>query len=99
MNKRESSVRDTLPAWCAALAATAVIAGGSPAASAQEANDSEELAAQATDPTAALMSFQLNDWYTPSFHGIGGSANQVVFRTALPFELAGTHHIFRLTAP
>ncbi len=59
----------------------------------------EALAAQATDPTAALMSFQLNDWYTPSFHGIGSSANQVVFRTALPFELAGTRHIFRLTAP
>ena len=99
MNKRESIVRDTLPAWCVALAVTAMIAGGSPVARAQEANDSEELAAQATDPTAALMSFQLNDWYTPSFHGIGGSANQVVFRTALPFELAGTHHIFRLTAP
>ena len=99
MNKRESTVRDTLPAWCVALAATAMIAGGSPVARAQGASDSEELAAQATDPTAALMSFQLNDWYTPSFHGIGGSANQVVFRTALPFELAGTHHIFRLTAP
>ena len=61
MNKRESTVRDTLPAWCVALAATAMIAGGSPVARAQGASDSEELAAQATDPTAALMSFQLND--------------------------------------
>jgi hypothetical protein len=88
-----------LPSWSAVLAVVAMAANGISTARAQESVSTEALAAQATDPTAALMSFQLNDWYTPSFHGIGGSANQVVFRTALPFELAGTHHIFRLTAP
>ena len=66
---------------------------------AQEAISSDELAAQATDPTAALMSFQLYDWYTPSIHDADGSANQVVFRSAIPFELGRTRHIFRLTAP
>jgi hypothetical protein len=35
----------------------------------------DELAAQATDPTASLMSFQPNDWYTGDFHGIDDSLN------------------------
>jgi hypothetical protein len=77
----------------------AMTAVGQSTAHAEEPLSTEALAAQATDPTASLMSFQLNNWYTPSFRDIDGSSNQVVFRTALPFELAGTHHIFRLTAP
>jgi hypothetical protein len=99
MTEQSSFVRRSLQSWCAALAAVATAAGGGPMARAEEPLSTEALAAQATDPTASLMSFQLNNWYTPSFHDIGGSSNQVVFRTALPFELAGTHHIFRLTAP
>jgi hypothetical protein len=67
------------------------------AAQAQESND--ELAAKATDPTASLMSFQLSDWYTVRFRGLDGSANQVVFRAAIPFSLGGTNHIFRVTQP
>ena len=73
------TVRDIAAAALASLLAL-------PAA-AQSTDD--ELSAQATDPTASLMSFQLNDWYTASFHGTGGSANQVVFRTAIPFALGG----------
>lgn len=59
----------------------------------------DELAAQATDPTAALMSLQFNDWYTASFYDQDGSANQVVFRPVIPFRLLGTQHIFRATLP
>lgn len=70
-----------------------LIAAGS--AVAQPSDD--ELAAKATDPTASLMSFQLNDWYTARLHGSDGSANQVVVRAAIPFSLAGTNHIFRVT--
>jgi len=66
---------------------------------AQEASSSDALAAQASDPTAALMSFQLYDWYTPSLHDADGSANQIVFRSAIPFKLGSTQHIFRLSAP
>ena len=40
---------------------------------AQEATSVEDLAAQATDPTASLMSVQLNDWYTANFRGIDDS--------------------------
>lgn len=66
---------------------------------AQEPDSSDALAAQASDPTAALMSFQLYDWYTPSLHDADGSANQIVFRSAIPFKLGSTQHIFRLSAP
>jgi hypothetical protein len=77
----------------AAACLLALLAGQS--ATAQESND--ELAAKATDPTASLMSFQLNDWYTARLHGSDDSANQVVLRAAIPFTLAGTNHIFRVT--
>ena len=69
------------------------------AARAEEAAGADELAAKATDPTAALMSFQFNDWYTASFHDASGSANQLVIRAALPFELGDRQHIFRVSAP
>ncbi len=66
---------------------------------AQQGSSVDELSAQATDPTASLMSFQLNDWYTSGFRDLDGSANQVVFRMAIPFALGDTHHIFRVTQP
>ncbi len=72
---------------------------GAASAYAQPTNSVDELAAQATDPTASLMSFQLNDWYTANFHGLDDSLNQVVFRAAIPFALGGTNHIFRVTQP
>jgi hypothetical protein len=64
---------------------------------AQSAYTDDDLAAKATDPTASLMSFQLNDWYTARFHGVDDSANQVVLRAAIPFTLAGMNHILRIT--
>jgi hypothetical protein len=68
-------------------------------ASAQSAASNDDLAAKATDPTAALMSFQLNDWYTARLHDADGSANQLVLRAAIPYSFAGAQHIFRVTAP
>ena len=66
---------------------------------AQQTPNLDELAAQATDPTASLMSFQLNDWYTASLHDAGGTINQVVFRSAIPFDAFGRPNIFRITVP
>lgn len=83
---------------CAALLWAGLALAASPALG-QESSGADELAAKATDPTAALMSFQFNNWYTASFHDAGGSANQLVFRSAVPFTLAGLQHIFRITAP
>jgi hypothetical protein len=82
----------------AGLAMACAIAPVQPA-SAQAAPGNDELAAQATDPTASLMSLQLNDWYTANFHGLDDSLNQVVFRAAIPFALGDTRHIFRVTQP
>ena len=71
-----------------------------PLAMAQEPpTGNDDLAAKATAPTAALMSFQLYDWYTPSYRDVDGSTNQLVFRAAIPFSLGGTQHIFRVTQP
>jgi hypothetical protein len=70
-----------------------------PLALAQQSVSNDELAAQATDSTASLMSLQLSDWYTADFHGLDDSANQIVFRAAIPFSFAGTQHIFRITQP
>jgi hypothetical protein len=81
-----------LPAWAFALAASAALAQA-PAPS------SDELSAQATDPTASLMSFQLNDWYVPRYHATDDTSNQLVFRAAIPFEVAGVPNIFRVTLP
>jgi hypothetical protein len=85
----------TLATSAVALAALAV----APLTRAQQGENNDELAAQATDPTASLMSFQLNDWYTARYHGIDDSSNQVVFRAAIPFELGDTRQIFRITQP
>lgn len=74
-----------------ALAATPLLAA------ARSPYTDDDLAAKATDPTASLMSFQLNDWYTARFHGGGGWSNQVVLRAATPFTLAGMSHILRIT--
>jgi hypothetical protein len=66
---------------------------------AQDQGGDDELAAKATDPTASLMSFQLYDWYTPKYRETDGSTNQIVFRAAIPFSVAGTSQIFRITQP
>jgi hypothetical protein len=70
-----------------------------PLAALAQPSDNADLAAKATDPTAALMSFQLLDWYTGSYHGVDDSSNQIVFRAAIPFQVFGTQNIFRFTQP
>jgi hypothetical protein len=81
--------------WAVAALATCL----PPARPAAAQVSADELAAKATDPTASLMSFQLNGWYTARLHGMDGSANQIVFRAAVPFTLGATNHIFRITQP
>jgi hypothetical protein len=69
---------------------------------AQESGDSVDLARQATDPTASLMSFSLIGDYTGGFYGAGGGddhATAVNFRPAIPFRAFGSNNILRLTIP
>ena len=76
------------PAATMLIAALSVLASAGPGvaiaqgAPGQDAASKQDLAEKATDPTAALMSFQLNDIYTASFHGVDGTANQLLFRAA-----------------
>lgn len=94
MKHRKRIPRLDLLGAAAALAAALAC----PPARAQAGGD-DELAAKATDPTASLMSFSLNDWYTASRHGADGTINQTVLRAVLPFTTGGLHHIFRVTQP
>ncbi len=94
---RPVNTRTRLPRRRPKLGAAALVVAT--LASAQERDGNDELAAKATDPTASLMSFQLYDWYTPSYRDVDGSTNQIVLRAAIPFSLAGTSQIFRITQP
>ncbi|MPY22519.1 hypothetical protein FM037_07950 [Shewanella psychropiezotolerans] len=60
----------------------------------------QSLEQAADDPTASLMSLQLSDWYTQSYHNIDNeSANNFVLRSAMPFKIGEQSHIMRITAP
>lgn len=60
----------------------------------------QSLEQAADDPTASLMSLQLSDWYTQSYHNVNDkSANNFVLRSAMPFKLGEQSHIMRITAP
>ncbi|NIZ63366.1 hypothetical protein DL239_20580 [Sedimentitalea sp. CY04] len=59
----------------------------------------QSLQSQASDPTASLMSFQFQDFYSPNLHNIAGSQNVAQFRAAVPFTLGGVNNIARLTLP
>lgn len=63
-------------------------------------SNGQSLSQAASDPTASLMSIQINDWYTASFHGLSGEdANLVVVRAVIPFKTGDLNHIFRATVP
>ncbi|WP_282120782.1 hypothetical protein [Ruegeria atlantica] len=68
-------------------------------ASAIAQQDNQTLASQASDPTASLMLFQLQNFYSPSLHNANGALNVTQFRAAIPFQLVGISNIARLTLP
>ncbi len=59
----------------------------------------QDLGQAASDPTAALMSFQLQGYYSPTMNGTPDDATYVQFRAAIPFEVFGLQNIARLTLP
>jgi hypothetical protein len=74
----------------------ALLAAG-PAVAQQEGGQSLDQAA--SDPTASLMSFQLQNFYSYDLQNSGGTANRLQFRAAIPFQIAGYNNIARLTLP
>ncbi|OCP35774.1 hypothetical protein [Ensifer sp. LC163] len=81
------------------LAAIATLLSPVEAALAQDASGAQSLDQAANDPTASIMSLQLADWYTPTYHHLDDSDNAIALRAAIPFELGGIDNIFRITAP
>src|SRR5208337_2341664 len=75
---------------------TALAAAPSLAQVTKEASN-DELAVQSEDPTAPLMTFQVEDWYQASLYDKNGSINQAVFRTVIPFTVGSVDNIFRFT--
>ncbi|MEE4189157.1 MAG: hypothetical protein V2I76_12005, partial [Roseobacter sp.] len=59
----------------------------------------QSLESKASDPTAALMSFQLQNFYALNLHKTPEDANTVQFWAAVPFSLGGINNIARLTLP
>lgn len=58
------------------------------------------LGSEANDPTASVMAFQLQDFYTYRYHNLDDEdGNRLQFRAAIPFSLGDYSNIFRLTAP
>lgn len=67
------------------------------AAPAAVADETEELARKAADPTASLMSLNLRYTRIPSFRGLDGSAGSSQFQAAIPFKAWSTSNILRAT--
>jgi hypothetical protein len=77
-------------------------AGAAPApeVAGDEASGGHSVEQAASDPTASLLSVQLQDLYVPSFHGLGGAtANTLQYRAAVPFKSGCLNHIARVTVP
>ena len=82
------------PGLAVGAAAAGLLLGLSGPAAAQQSLDQA-----ASDPTASLMSFQMQGYHTPNLHNADGSASLLQFRAAIPFELGGYSNIARVTLP
>jgi hypothetical protein len=75
---------------CAAHAATAV----------GEGTEGQSLEQAASDPTASLMSVQVQDIYAGAYHGLDDqTGNTILLRSAVPFKTGSLEHIARATLP
>ena len=93
----DTRLADRVAPCCMIVVAALLVPRGWAEAPDNAQTSDDALSQKATDPTASLMSFQLLDWYTPSYQGVSGSSNQLLFRAAVPFTFAGTNNIFRIT--
>jgi hypothetical protein len=82
------------------IALAVFIAVFNSAVNAQDAESGDQsLQSQASDPTASLMSFQFQNFYSPNRHNSTGSQNVAQFRAAIPYTLGNINNIARLTLP
>jgi hypothetical protein len=71
-----------------------------PLSGAQEKADGQSLEQAANDPTASLMSVQIQDQYSGAYYKLENeSGNTLLLRSAVPFATGPLNHIARATLP
>ena len=71
-----------------------------PLSGAQEKADGQSLEQAANDPTASLMSVQIQEVYAGDYHLLDGeTGNTLLLRSAVPFQTGSLNHIARGTLP
>jgi len=77
-----------------------VLFAGSTAASAEQAAGGQSLESAANDPTASLMSVQIQDVYAGDYYNLDDEqGNILLLRSAVPFKTGRFDHIARGTLP
>lgn len=70
------------------------------AESAAESPGGQSVEQAANDPTASLLSVQIQDNYTASYHNLDDeNGNTILLRSAIPFKTGSLNHIARVTLP
>ena len=81
-------------------AALVILCAVQRAAAADEGAGGQSLEQAASDPTASLMSVQVQDIYAGAYHQLDEeSGNSILLRSAVPFTTGSLEHIARLTLP
>jgi hypothetical protein len=76
------------------------LVGSLPAAAEESQAGGQSLEQAASDPTASLMSVQIQDLYSGDYHNLTDeSSNTVQLRAAIPFQAFGLNNIARVTLP
>ncbi len=66
----------------------------------EPAQGGQSLEQAASDPTASLMSVQIQDVYAGSYHNLSDeNGNTILLRSAVPFATGSLNHIARATLP
>ena len=80
--------------------ASLLLAVALPAVSDEDKKEGQSLDQAANDPTASLMSVQIQDIYAGNYHKLDNeNGNTLLFRSAVPFEVGGLNNIARATMP
>jgi hypothetical protein len=84
----------------ATVTAALVVCAAHTAAAAEDGAGGQSLEQAASDPTASLMSVQVQDIYAGAYHQLDDeSGNSILLRSAVPFTTGSLEHIARLTLP
>lgn len=91
------------PAWLVGGADPAAPVASAPVADAAPAADAGggDLAKRSADPTEPLMSFGINEWYSPGSHQLSSDEqwNTLMLRAVVPFKTGCVQHVLRVSQP